>query len=166
MKASLAASVLFPLSFSAAIVFAAGPADTHSQTVAPEGIAKLSEVQGTVLVSQGDAMTAGVNEQRLNAGTRIVTTASTSVTIVFDKDCQIKLTENERFVIRDASNCGALAATVESLAPAAGAIGGSAAVLATTGTSGIGAVALGGLAGTGVAVYEALRNSKVPLSPN
>ena len=44
-------------------------------------VAKLIDIEGTVLVSEGDAMAAGAKDQRLKVDTRVVTTAGAKVTI-------------------------------------------------------------------------------------
>src|SRR5438067_10888161 len=59
------------------------PADTRT-------VARLKDVVGTVLVSQGDAMVAGVRDQRLAVGTRVVTTLGASVLIDYDKGCDVR----------------------------------------------------------------------------
>ena len=62
-------------------------------------VAKLKDAEGNVLVSQGDAMVAGANDQRLAIGTRVLTTNKASVTISYDVGCDVRLKENERFTI-------------------------------------------------------------------
>ena len=102
-----------------ALALAAGAATAQQQNT----IAKLQDVQGNVLVSQGDAMVAASPDQRVSAGTRVVTTAGAKVTINYDAGCDIKLNENQRFTV-SVGPCAALLAQVENLGPAAGAIGG------------------------------------------
>ena len=144
--------------------FAAGPADAQQQ---PVPVATLRDLQGNVLVSQGDAMAAAANTQRLAPGARVVTTAGAKATVSYDNGCNVTLKENERFTVRIAE-CTALMGEVVALGPAPGAIGGgvaaapagapSAAVVA--GTVG-GVAAVGGL---GYGAYEVFRKS--PVSPN
>jgi len=153
-------------------------------------VAKLRDAEGNVLVSQGDAMIAGANDQRLAVGTRVVTTSGAKVTISYDVGCDVRLKENERFTVT-VGPCAVLLGQVESLGPAAGAIGGgttgtTTAMTATTAGGGAagtgGAAAAGGTtlgtfaaAGggvalittgviTGVGIYELTR--KNPVSPN
>jgi hypothetical protein len=140
-------------------------------------VAKLKDAEGNVLVSQGDAMVAGANDQRLAVGTRVVTTGGAKVTISYDVGCDVRLKENERFTVT-LGPCAVLLTQVESLGPAAGAIGGG-----TAGTAPVaGATAGGGAAGTagavgvagtaliisgaitGVGIYELTR--KTPISPH
>jgi hypothetical protein len=133
-------------------------------------VAKLGDLQGNVLVSQGDAMVTGIKDQRLPVGTRVVTTAGAKATINYDVGCDIRLNENQRFTVRSGP-CAVLLAEVESLGPAAGAIGGGAAAgstAAASGTVGIlgtttaGFVAAGAVIGVGL--YETFKNHQI--SPN
>jgi hypothetical protein len=136
-------------------------------------VAKLKDAEGNVLVSQGDAMVAGSNDQRLAVGQRIVTTGGATVTISYDAGCDIRLKENERFTV-SVGPCAVLAGQVESLGPAAGAIGGgtagttAAAAGGTTagglGLSGAGTALIAAGAITGVGIYELTR--KNPISPH
>ena len=127
-------------------------------------VAKLADVEGNVLVSQGDAMVAGSNGQRVPAGTRVVTTAGAKATVNYDFGCDVRLKENERFTV----NLGACAALLAAVEPAAaGAIGGGTAVAGGTAAalSAPGAVftaaAVGGL---GYGVYQVFKKDNV--SPN
>src|SRR5215813_5994196 len=47
---------------------------TLAQQTKDNTVAKLKDAEGNVLVTQGDAMVPGANDQRLAVGTRIVTT--------------------------------------------------------------------------------------------
>jgi hypothetical protein len=125
-------------------------------------VATLSDVQGNVLVSQGDAMVAAASNQRVPAGTRVVTTSGARVTVHYDVGCDVRLNENQRFTVR-VGPCAVLLAEVEALGPAAGAIGGGAA--ATAGVAGpgtAGLLAAGGVIGVGL--YETFKSHKI--SPN
>jgi hypothetical protein len=131
-------------------------------------VAKLQDIQGNVLVSQGDGMAAGATNQRLAVGTRVVTMAGSKVTINFDVGCDITLPENSRFTVR-LGECAALGKEVVALGPAEGAIGGGAAgaTVAAAGASGTGIgtiVGVGALAVGGAAAYLARRNK--PVSPS
>ncbi len=129
-------------------------------------IAKLSDLEGNVLVSQGDAMVAATANQRVVAGTRVVTTSGAKVTVGYDVGCDVRLKENERFTV-NIGPCGALVASVQPLGPAAGAIGGG--TVAAGGTAagvsaaGLGAFALG--AGVSAAAYVVFRQDG-NVSPN
>src|SRR2546428_775855 len=63
-------------------------------------IARLVQVEGNVLVSEGDALVAAAEGQRLISGTRILTTARSRAIVVYDTGCEIRLRENERFMVR------------------------------------------------------------------
>jgi len=132
-------------------------------------VAKLSDIKGNVLVSQGDAMVSGVANQRLPAGTRVVTTAGASVKIDYDIGCDIRLKENERLTIVVGTDCAALAAGVVAVGPAAGAIGGgTAAAGAGAGIAGLSVPATIGIAAAagalGYGAYETFKDNNV--SPN
>ena len=126
-------------------------------------VAKLADLTGNVLVSQGDAMVAGNNDQRLAPGTRVVTTAGAAVTINYDVGCDVRLKENERFTVR-LGECAVLLKEVVALGPAPGAIGGGVGT-AIGGAAGLetiaGVVAVGGL---GYGAYETFRKKKKPVS--
>lgn len=83
------------------------------QAFGQQTVAKLKDLQGTVLVSQGDAMTAGTSDQTLRPGTRVVTSAGATVTVSYDKGCDVRLRENQRFTVRESGECAALIASVE-----------------------------------------------------
>jgi hypothetical protein len=149
------------------VLLTAGPsyAQQPAQQPAPppqNTVAKLIDMEGNVLVSRGDAMVAGSNDQRLPAGTRIVTTAGAKVTINYDVGCDVKLNENQRFTV-SVGPCAALLAQVENLGPAAGAIGGGeGAVAAAGGTGGIGTIAgVGALAAAVIGAVVAARKNTV-----
>jgi hypothetical protein len=146
-----------------AAVLATGPSlGQQPQNV----VATLKDLEGNVLVSQGDAMVTGTLDQRLPAGTRVVTTAGAKVTISYDVGCDVRLKENERFTV-NVGPCAALLAAVEPLGPAAGAIGGGA--VAAAGATGTGLILpLAGVAALGAGAYALLRNNPtaVVVSPN
>ena len=70
-------------------------------------IARLSGVQGNVLVSQADGMAAAVNGQQLAPGARVITTAGAKVTITYERGCLVDLGENRRYIVREAAECAA-----------------------------------------------------------
>ena len=116
------------------------PAAGAAQPVAePRTVARLKEPTGTVLISRGDAMIAGVRDQRLPVGTRVVTTLGAAVTIDYDKGCDVRLRENQRFTVRE-GDCAALVAAVEDVtAPVAAGAGSRVSGLATLGVVGVAA---------------------------
>lgn len=145
-----------------AAALGAGPALAQQQGA----VAKLSDIEGNVLVSQGDAMVAGTNGQRLPVGARVVSTAGAKVTINYDSGCDVRLKENERFTVA-AGACAALLASVQPVGPAAGAIGGGTAAAGGTATvmSVAGGVFTAAAAGAlGYGVYQVFKSDNV--SPN
>ena len=84
--------------------FAASFAEAQ-QTAASRPIARISGVQGNVLVSQADGMAAATNGQQLPPGARIITTAGAKVTIAYEKGCLVDLGENRRYIVREAAEC-------------------------------------------------------------
>ncbi len=141
-------------------VFVAGPVFAQQPQ---NGVAKLGDLTGNVLVSQGDAMVAGTKDQRLPLGARVVTTAGAQATINYDVGCDVTLKENQRFTV-SAGPCALLLAQVENLGPAAGAIGGEAVAGAAGGNVGT-IVGVGVLAAALVGgVVAATR--KNPVSPS
>lgn len=117
-------------------------------------VARLINLEGNVLVSQGDAMVAATNGQRVPAGTRVLTMAGGKVGIVYDSGCDISLKENQRFTVR-AGECAALLGEVVTLGPAPAVAAGVSSNLVVG--------VLGGAA-LGYGVYEVFRNKSV--SPN
>ena len=140
----------------------AGPALAQQQGT----VAKLADLEGNVLVSQGDAMVAGTNGQRLPAGARVLSTAGAKVTIIYDFGCDVRLKENERFTV-DMGACGALLASVQTVGPGAGAIGGGTAAAggtATTMSVAGGVFAAAAVGGLGYGAYQVFKSDSV--SPN
>ena len=119
-------------------------------------VARLTNLEGTILVSEGDAMAAGFKDQRLKIDTRVVTTAAASVIIDYDKGCNVRLTENQRFLVRDRGGCCALIAAVEGI--------GAPVAVAAGGVSGLGIL---GAVGVGTAVLLGVgRAGGTNVSPN
>lgn len=142
-----------------AIAFALGSATALAQTSGT--VARLVGVEGNVLVSQGDAMVAATNNQRVPVGARILTTSGAKVVVNYDVGCDVNLGQNERFTVR-VGECGALRSEVVAVGPAPGAIGGGTAAAGVTATEvTLGVVAIVAL---GAGAYETFRNKSV--SPN
>ena len=132
----------------------------------PAAVARLTNMEGQVLVSQGDAMVAATANQRVTVGTRVLTTAGARVVVNYDTGCDVALKPNERFTVR-LGECGVLATEVVALGPAPGAIGGGvgAATTAAVGTSTVGTIgAVAVVGGLGWGTYEIFRDKSV--SPN
>lgn len=121
--------------------------------------AELRDVQGNVLVSTKDGMTAGVEKQSVANKSRVTTTSRASVTIAFACGCDVKLKENERIDIEAPSTCAGLLASVTSV-PMSGAIGAT-----TAASGGFGTNTALIVAGVGVGAYLIYRNNRNQ-SPN
>jgi hypothetical protein len=124
-----------------------------------EGIAKLKDVKGNVLLSRESGLAAGGEAVRLVEHTRVITTANSEVTVVYDDGCEVKLKENQRFEVERDKPCAALIASVQSILvqPAAAIVAGPAFIWTA-------APAIGG-AGVGLGMLQDTRG-KTPLSPN
>lgn len=90
------------LTFAAVLASGMVPAQ---QPAAPGTVARLTGVQGNVLVSQADSMATGTNEQRLAPGVRVLTTAGAKATVIYDKACNVNLGENRRYTVREQAEC-------------------------------------------------------------
>jgi hypothetical protein len=121
----------------------------------PTPVARLTKLQGNVLVSKDDSMVTAANNAPLALGTRVLTTAGSSAAVDYGNGCVIQLKENERFTVNKDS-CSALAASVVALGPAAGAIGGGAAAAGAIGGS-VGAEVVVPLAIAGFGLYEVFK---------
>ena len=123
-----------------------------------EGIAKLRDVKGNVLLSREAGLAAGAEAVRLVEHTRVITTSGAEVVVVFDNGCEVRLKENQRFQVERDKPCAALIASVQSILvqPAAVAVG--PALFWTT------LPATGGAA-IGIGILQDTRG-KNPLSPN
>jgi hypothetical protein len=137
----------------AAVLVAAGAAGAQQ----PAAVARLVDVEGNVLVSQGDAMVAAVNGQLLPVGARVITTVGGKALIRYDNGCDVPLQENQRFTVQN-GECPALLAAVEPVGPPP--------AVATAGTIGTtdAVLGVGGLGAFGVGIYELFKNQ--PVSSN
>lgn len=118
-------------------------------------IARLSGLEGGVMVSQADSMVAAGNDQRVAAGTRVVTLAGGKVMIKYDTGCEVELKQNQRFTVRN-GECAVLLTEVVSLGPAP--------TVAAAGVSTGMVLGIVGVAGLGYGAYELFRDKSV--SPN
>ena len=114
-------------------------------------VARLSNLEGNVMVSQGDGMAAAVRDQRVAPGTRVVTMAGGKVVVNYDVGCDVSLKENQRFTVRT-GECALLLGEVVTLVPGSAGAVASVGVVEVVGGIGIG----GGLIYGG---YETFRGS-------
>ena len=77
------------------------------QPASPRPTAKLTGLQGNVLVSQADGMAAAVEGQAVPPGARVFTTAGAKVTVTYERGCLVSLGENRRYTVREAAECAA-----------------------------------------------------------
>ena len=127
----------------------------------PATVARLTNLQGTVLVSQDNAMVAATPDQRVAVGTRVLTTAGAKVVVNYDTGCDVILNENERFTIR-VGECPVLLSEVVGLGPSPVAVGGAVAAAGGTGLGTI--IGVPAIGAVGYGVYELFRNK--PVSSN
>ena len=120
-------------------------------------MARLSNLEGNVMVSQGDGMVAAVRGQRVAPGTRVVTMAGGKAVVNYDVGCDISLKENQRFTVR-MGECALLLGEVVTLVP-----GSATVAVASVGViEVVGGIAIGG--GLIYGGYETFRGSSA--SPN
>jgi hypothetical protein len=127
-----------------------------------EGIARLKDMKGNVLLSREAGLAAGAESSRLVEHTRVITTANSEVIVVYDNGCEVRLKENQRFEVEDGKPCAALVAMPQSIlmTPAGAAVAGGATGL-LLGT----ALPVVGGAAVGISILTDERR-KTPLSPN
>jgi hypothetical protein len=80
-----------------------------------EGVARLKDVKGNVLVSRESGLAAGGEAVRLREHARVITTANSSVVVQYDNGCEVKLKENQRFEVEVDKPCAALIAQAQSI---------------------------------------------------
>lgn len=139
-----------------------------SQAFAQEarnGVARLKDVHGNVLVSRESGLASGDEALRLTKGTRVITTAHADVIVAYDNGCEVRLKENQRFEVEVDKPCSALVAQAQSiLAEPAGAAAASA---TATGSLALSTALLpavgGGLAG--LKILQEVRATQT-VSPN
>ena len=76
----------------------AGPALAHADN---QTIARLVEMNGSVLVSHAFNIASANEGFRLLPGTSVMTTANSAVTVEYDNGCRVKLERNQRFVLEN-----------------------------------------------------------------
>ena len=150
------------------LMLAAALAAAFATTVVPAqgtggGVARLKDVKGNVLVSRESGLAAGAESTRLTEHARVITTANSTVVVVYDNGCEVRLKENQRFEVETDKPCAALLAQAQSIRvePAGGALA-SASTAALLFWSAV--PALGGAA-VGLKILQDDRD-KTPLSPS
>ncbi|MHB8724062.1 MAG: hypothetical protein ACYC9Z_01630 [Casimicrobiaceae bacterium] len=153
-----------------------GVAMAADAAAAQDRIAMLSGVQGTVLVTRADGMSAAVNGQSLGAGARVTTTHGSAATIVYDNGCHEVMGQDARATVQSDADCAALKPEPIRLAQASGAIGGGSApspeAVGDAGGSVAGTIGTVGTVGTvgalGYGLYHVFKheNQATSVSPN
>jgi hypothetical protein len=128
-----------------------------------EGIARLTDVHGNVLVSRDTGLAAGSNATRLMDGMRVITTSHSGAVVEYDDGCRVELKENQRVVIERDRPCAALLAAVESIVEPSVALAAAPGLGLTPGT-----LVQAGLVGVGVWRWNQGEPAPAPtpVSPN
>lgn len=85
------------------LAIALGAGDAAAQDQSP--VARLINLQGNVLVSQGGAMVPATNDQRLTLGTRVQAGKDASVVVEYDVGCDVPLRQNESLTVGAGACC-------------------------------------------------------------
>jgi hypothetical protein len=118
------------------------------------GVAILDEVNGSVLINQGEKFVAATEGQSLNAGDRLMVTKNGSAMLVFDKGCKREVKGGTMVTVPAVSICEGGQLVTQSLEPGAGAApGANAPSLGATGTGNAGIYTLAGVT-LAIAAYE------------
>lgn len=122
------------------------------------GVAILDEMNGSVLVNQGEKFVAASEGQSLNAGDRLMVTKSGSATLVFGKGCTTEVKGGTMVTIPAQSICDGGQLVTQSLEPGAGAAPGSSGTgVGATGSGNAGIYTLAGVT-LAIAAYEINRS--------
>ncbi len=133
-----------------ALVVASGPllAQQGGQP-APKDVARLDNVEGSVLVGGASGLVSGSKGLVLKEGTRVLTTAKGRAVVQFDDGCKVQLEPNQRYVVSREQACemrilmvqGAVPAPVPPASPVtAAALSGGLETATAIGALGVGAV--------------------------
>ena len=93
-----------------------------AQTAPAQPVAKIVATDGLVTIGYRDTMSSAAVDMRLFEGSRVMTTTTGSVDIVFDTGCRVALKPGEVFSVSDA-NCKALLASRAAALKVAGVAG-------------------------------------------
>ena len=115
-----------------------------AQPAQPVGVAHLQHVTGNVLVSRETGLASGNEATVLTKGSRVITTANSEVTVVYDNGCEVKLKPNQRFEVKD-KQCKELVASVESIG-----VEPSTAIAANGATEPVSSLGIGSAGGFGI----------------
>ena len=143
--------------------FAAAFTLTASAQDPAQGVARLKDLKGNVLISRESGLMAGAEAGRLAEHARVITTANSEVVVAYDNGCEVRLKENQRFEVEVGKPCAALIAQAQSIlmTPAGATLASAAGGAALFSTL---LPALGGAA-IGIGILQGERE-KTPLSPS
>ncbi len=72
-------------------------------------VARLVDLDGSVLVSRDSTLRSGDEAQRLLPGTRVLTTLQAKVVVEFDDGCRVRLERGQRLEVGLRTPCSAVA---------------------------------------------------------
>ena len=75
---------------------------------AQQEVARLKQLNGSVLVSGQTGLATGTEAQQLANGVRVITTANSRVIVAFRNGCEVKMEENQRLDVESDKPCAAL----------------------------------------------------------
>lgn len=118
------------------------------------GVAILDEMNGSVLVNQGEKFVTATEGQSLNAGDRLMVGKTGNATLVFGKGCTSEVKAGTIVTIPERSICDGGQLITQSMEPGAGAApGSSGSGLGATGTGNAGIYTLSAIA-LAIGAYE------------
>lgn len=87
----------------------------------PPMVAQITDIDGRVLVNQGDEFKPAVKGLRLKPGDRVMVQDDSNVVITYDDECKMDVDENKIVTISDRSTCAGGTPLVQQLNPTGGA---------------------------------------------
>ena len=94
------------------LALAAGLLASHAATAGEPSVARIVEVRGNVLVSNGYEMASATEALRVAADTRLLAIGNASAVVEFGDGCRVRLQPGTRLEIRRESPCSPPAAGV------------------------------------------------------
>src|SRR5258706_16086206 len=73
---------------------------------ADDSVARLTQIDGQVLLNMGSSMASATGPVRLVPGVRVLTTPGSSAEVVFDDGCRVRVGSRERYEVDRKSPCG------------------------------------------------------------
>ena len=88
-----------------ALVVTSAPLAQQGGQAAPRDVARLDNVEGSVLVGGASGLVSGSKGLVLKEGTRVLTTAKGRAVVQFDDGCKVQLEPNQRYVVSREQAC-------------------------------------------------------------